>query len=194
MDKERMTAKEMIFGQSTKFWPVETFNWPICQFYDLIHDKDSRLNLDPPYQRGLVWDLDHKIKLIDSVISGLGIPSVYIRMNRDYSYEVIDGKQRIHTLTSFMDDAFPYNGKLYSEHDEQSRRAFEFGTTVGVTMLKFITDADALEIYNRINFNGVPHEPRIQRLPAPGNIRKEWDLAEAVQKNPSSVGLPRREE
>jgi len=197
MKKEKMMAREKIFGQSTKFWTVETLNWPICQFHSLVHDKESRLNLDHPYQRGLVWDMEHKLKLIDSIVTGLGIPSVYLRMNRDYSYEVIDGKQRIHTLISFMDDDFPYNGLLYSQHDEISRRSFEFSTTVGVSMLKFITDEEAQEIYNRINFNGVPHEIPLRPKPTlwpghlyPGKIKDEWDLAE---KGPSTVGQPRRE-
>jgi len=72
--------------------------------------EDGILDLNPPYQRGLVWDLEHKVKLIDSLVSGLGIPAVYFREKRD-GYEVIDGKQRIHTICSFLNDGFPYNGK-----------------------------------------------------------------------------------
>jgi uncharacterized protein with ParB-like and HNH nuclease domain len=156
-----MPEDEIMFGKKVKWWPVETMNWPIGQFHSLFHEMrngNPALNLNPSYQRGLVWDLDHKVKLIDSIITGLGIPSVYIRMNRNYTYEVIDGKQRIHTMVSFMDDGFKFNGKYYSEHDEPSQRSFDFATPIGVTMLKFITDEDAVEIYNRINFCGVAHE------------------------------------
>ncbi len=169
----KITTKELIFGKETKWWPVETMNWPICQFHSLLHDHESRLDLNPSYQRGLVWDLEHKEKLIDSLITGLGIPSVYLRLRRDYSYEVIDGKQRIHAICSFMDDGFPFNGKLYSEHDVISRRSFE-NTTVGTTVLKFISQSDAVEIYNRINFNGVPHEPSIRVWHE--NIKEAWNL------------------
>ncbi len=156
-----------VFGQETR--PVEISNWPIHRFYHLV--EDGILDLNPPYQRGLVWDLEHKVKLIDSLVSGLGIPAVYLREKRD-GYEVIDGKQRIHTICSFLNDGFPYNGKIYSKHDEDSRLYFTFITTVGVTILKDISDEEALEIYNRINFYGVPHEHKTCKLP-PGNYRKE---------------------
>jgi len=86
-----------VFGQETR--PVEISNWPIHRFYHLV--EDGILDLNPPYQRGLVWDLEHKVKLIDSLVSGLGIPAVYFREKRD-GYEVIDGKQRIHTICSFL--------------------------------------------------------------------------------------------
>lgn len=157
-----MKQQDIMFGKPVKWWPVSVYNWPICQFHSLLHDKDTRLILNPPYQRGLVWDMDRKLALLDSLIGGLGVPGVYIRQNDNYTYEVIDGQQRIHTICSFIDDGFPLNGKVFSQHQENDRRGFEM-ITLGVTMLSHITDEEALEIYNRINFNGVPHEPLQRR-------------------------------
>lgn len=165
-----MSMQEMIFGQNTRFWHVETLNWPICQYRSLYHDREGRLSLDAPYQRGLVWPREFQEKLLDSLITGLGVPGVYIRLKKNYTYEVIDGKQRIHTLVSFMDDEWPYRGKLFSEHDEDSQRSLEH-TTLPCSLLKFISDEEAVEIYNRINYNGVPHEKPVSKEDPPGFMK-----------------------
>ena len=57
----------------------------------------------PEYQREpTVWDLDKKRKLIDSILRGLDIASIYLYMREDGVYECIDGRQRINAIFSFL--------------------------------------------------------------------------------------------
>ena len=57
--------------------------------------------LNPPYQRGYVWNYKRQQKLIESVLSGWPINTIHLSQSDD-EYHVIDGKQRITTLLNFI--------------------------------------------------------------------------------------------
>lgn len=63
------------------------------------------------YQRKLVWGVDEKVQLIDSIINSLPIPLILIaERSRGLSgkYEIIDGLQRLDAIFSFMENRFAY--------------------------------------------------------------------------------------
>ena len=77
------------------------------------------VNLDPPYQRGLVWTQEDKAKLIDSVFSNIEIGKfAFIHLPfvsaEAPTYEILDGKQRLTALVDFYLDKFEYKGRTYS--------------------------------------------------------------------------------
>lgn len=71
--------------------------------------KKGILNLQPIYQRKFVWDKKTASKLIESVLMNMPIGSVFLNQNEDMTESVIDGQQRITTLTSFIDGFYPKN-------------------------------------------------------------------------------------
>jgi uncharacterized protein with ParB-like and HNH nuclease domain len=147
-----------VFGKEVRRLITGNFNFSVDTWYDVATEAKS-LNMNPPYQRGLVWDLSHKQKLIDSIISGIGVPAVLLRelpLTEEYHYEMVDGKQRISTIVEFMEDKFPYNGLKYSEADDLSRKVFR-SACIGASVVH-CTNEEAVELYNRVNFGGVPHE------------------------------------
>jgi len=150
----------IIFGKDTKRMSIENFNFPICVWYSNATEEYG-IDMNPEYQRGLVWDIEHKVKLIDSIVEGIGVPSIFLRelegVNEKYHYEMVDGKQRLSTIVGFMQDEFPYNGKVWSEHDAFSHRVFE-QSPIGASVLRYASDEEVKELYNRINFGGVPHD------------------------------------
>ena len=68
---------------------------------------------NPPYQReGGIWSLATKARLIDSILNGLDVPKLYFEKaatrrltpaGLTYQYAVIDGKQRLEAINSFLD-------------------------------------------------------------------------------------------
>jgi Protein of unknown function DUF262/HNH endonuclease len=71
----------------------------------LNYFERDQLHLDPPFQRKPVWTNRDREKLIDSIVNGFPVPSVYLHEreeNGQIVYDVIDGKQRIETLLMFM--------------------------------------------------------------------------------------------
>lgn len=72
----------------------------------LMH-RAKRINLSPGFQRKTVWTLTDRQRLIESMLSGYPLPSIFLYRRQDERssnslHDVIDGKQRIETLFMFM--------------------------------------------------------------------------------------------
>lgn len=64
--------------------------------------KDKELIINPEFQRLFRWELGQKSKLIESLLLGIPIPSIFVFEKEDSTWELIDGLQRISTLLEFM--------------------------------------------------------------------------------------------
>ncbi|WP_280487748.1 DUF262 domain-containing protein [Nocardia farcinica] len=68
------------------------------------------------YQRKLVWEVEEKERLIDSIANKLPIPLVLLAESSfdDASrFEIIDGLQRLNAIFSFFENEFTYGGKYF---------------------------------------------------------------------------------
>lgn len=148
-------------------WPTSrrliknTYNQMAEHLVDQFEDMD--IEMDPPYQRGLVWAQPHKELLIDSMLQGISLPSLYIRELAPEQWapgrkrlEMLDGKQRLNTITDFFRDRLLYKGWLFSEIPQRTQAILET-FTVAVVQIEGLTDQEAASLYERINFSGVPH-------------------------------------
>ncbi|KAF8808804.1 hypothetical protein BYT27DRAFT_7188278 [Phlegmacium glaucopus] len=88
--------------------------------YEQIHSCD--INLEPEYQRDVVWPETKQIGIIDSVFRNFYIPPVIFAVN---TYEdgsetktCIDGKQRLTSIHKFMDGLIPR--KHYLQYSSRS--------------------------------------------------------------------------
>jgi hypothetical protein len=70
------------------------------------HFKEDRLNLEPAFQRQSVWSGTDRKKLIESILEGYPMPSVFLYINKnergEERYDVIDGKQRLESILMFQ--------------------------------------------------------------------------------------------
>jgi len=69
--------------------------------------NEDKLFVNRRYQRKLVWTLTEKQRLIESILRRYPIPAILLAERDTGDYEVIDGLQRLHTLVSFVENAFP---------------------------------------------------------------------------------------
>ena len=75
--------------------------------------KSNRLDLQPNFQRGEVWGLQKKQRLIDSVLRGWHIPPIHVvEVPLSKKQEVLDGQQRLVAIRDFIDNEFCFNGKF----------------------------------------------------------------------------------
>lgn len=63
---------------------------------------DGELNAAPVYQRKFRWSEKDESRLIESLLLGLPVPSVFVASNPDFSLEIVDGLQRVSTLVHFL--------------------------------------------------------------------------------------------
>ncbi len=84
-------------------------------------DKAGKIIFNTEFQRSEVWDLPRKQKLIDSIMRGYNINTIFFRQVADGKYECLDGQQRLKTiLRSFLNDEFPINPKYSPEFNRET--------------------------------------------------------------------------
>lgn len=78
---------------------------------------DGNFRVNRQYQRKLVWSLEEKKKLVDSILRGFPIPLILLATktsaegNREF--EILDGMQRLHAIFSFIENRFSYDNKFF---------------------------------------------------------------------------------
>lgn len=133
----------------------------------------EQLDVNPPYQRGLVWGVTRKRNLIKSLLMGIPVPSIVINdrgvrfegwdAETDPTYVVVDGKQRITALRDFVDGKFTVPGHwfdvdaeevLFTELDKPNQLHF-MHRPIAVSEAKLATLDEEREMFDLINFGGV---------------------------------------
>jgi Protein of unknown function DUF262 len=69
----------------------------IVSMYD-----NSEIIINPEFQRLFRWDVGQKSKLIESLLLGIPLPSIFVFEKENSSWELIDGLQRVSTILEFM--------------------------------------------------------------------------------------------
>ncbi|HXD34639.1 MAG TPA: DUF262 domain-containing protein [Pyrinomonadaceae bacterium] len=67
--------------------------------------NEGKINLSPAFQRGQVWPIGIRRKLMANIVEGRPIPAIFLYKEPDeerYSYNILDGKQRIESLILFV--------------------------------------------------------------------------------------------
>lgn len=147
----------------------------------LIHKVYSfGVDMNPDYQRGLVWDSADKEYLLDSIFKGIDIgkfvfvhrPDEKWKVDR-ISYEILDGKQRLNTLIEFYEDRITYKGCTFSQLGWEDRRTFK-EHMVSVAEVRETNKKDILVSFLSLNRGG--------RVMDKGQIEKvEKMLAEIIE-------------
>lgn len=78
----------------------DSYDITLKQLYDMV--LEEMVDIAPEYQRHFVWDDVRQSALIESLFLGIPIPSLFMATNRDASWEVIDGLQRLTTILNFI--------------------------------------------------------------------------------------------
>ncbi len=80
----------------------DSYDITVKQLYDMV--LEGMIDIAPEYQRHFVWDVSRQSALIESLLLGIPIPSLFMATNKDSSWEVIDGLQRLTTILNFIGD------------------------------------------------------------------------------------------
>lgn len=75
--------------------------------------RDGELFVSPEFQRLFRWDEYQKSHLIESLLIGVPIPSIFVFELEDGKWELIDGLQRVSTILQFAGILRTAGGKLY---------------------------------------------------------------------------------
>lgn len=116
-----------------------TLNWTVKNLKSMYDGKNT-LQMDHPIQRQELQWLDDRLKrslLIHSILANYPVPPIYCLKEsigeKDYSYSILDGKQRLTTIFDFVDGRYPLDAETPSVVIDGT--AYELGD-------KYFTDLD----------------------------------------------------
>jgi hypothetical protein len=114
------------------------------------------VNFEPEYQREYVWELDDKVKLIDSIFNNVDIGK-FLFIHKDfgdkYLYEILDGKQRMRAILDFYEDRFKYKGYYFSDLSVRDQDHLE-DYTINIAEVKDISEEQILRYFLMVNTTG----------------------------------------
>ncbi len=121
---------------------------------------NSGVDFNPNYQRDLVWTMEQKLALLDSIFSNVDIGK-FTFIKPDYSpdrvfyYEILDGKQRLSTICEFYEDRFAWRGKKFSELCFEDAIHFKRFPIIQGEVGE-ITEQQIYKLFVRMNTSGTP--------------------------------------
>lgn len=138
-----------------------TIEYIVNKYLEGVEDDTNEIYV-PDYQREFVWDEARQSKLIESIILGLPIPLIFLAENsqNDNRLEIVDGSQRIRTLSAFLNDELILenleklnylNGYKYSNLNLARQRKFRNTPLRMIVLSNKSTDEVRNEIFERIN-------------------------------------------
>lgn len=83
-----------------KLVSFDSYDLTVKQLLEMY--SEGQVVVPPEYQRQFVWGDDRQSELVESVLLGIPVPSLFMAANRDGSWEVVDGVQRIGSLSRFV--------------------------------------------------------------------------------------------
>jgi uncharacterized protein with ParB-like and HNH nuclease domain len=75
--------------------------------------RDGELIVNPEFQRLFRWNITQKSHLVESLLIGVPLPSIFVFELGDGKWELIDGLQRVSTILEFAGILVNAEGKLY---------------------------------------------------------------------------------
>lgn len=137
----------------------------------------SAIATDPLYQReSSVWSLDKQQLFLDSLLNGYDVPKFYLHDLRGEQptkvYAIVDGKQRLTAIWSYLDDGFPLAADFriepghmpglppaavapagplrFSELDPHWQRVLT-GTFLSIVLIRDASEEDIEDLFSRLN-------------------------------------------
>lgn len=146
----------------------DNFDWCRVNFNPYVIDKNGVKQF---YQRDLVWTLEQKQLLIDSIYNGIEIGKFLFRYNawsrmekekeetgEEHSWDCVDGKQRLLSILEFLQNKYPDSlGNYWDDLSDIAKRRFlNYHNLSYGELSESATDEDVIENFLTLNFTGTP--------------------------------------
>eukprot|EP00850_Spirogloea_muscicola_P003779 SM000015S01279 [mRNA] locus=s15:1019066:1023271:+ [translate_table: standard] len=188
-----LLEKRVISGE--KVLQISKADFTVSSVLDKI--KRGKLDLRPSYQRDFVWDKKTASKLIESLLLNIPVPTMFFHEREKGILEVVDGKQRLTSIWSYIVEArFPdgtdfsltglevlhkLNGLKYCDLDESSKEAMQDFALNVHTISRHSDDDVVFEVFERLNMGSTQlNEQELRNCIFQGSYN---DLLEELVKN-----------
>jgi len=133
---------------------------------EMVDDGDIIPN--PDYQRDYVYNPNQASRLVESILMGIPIPTIYLCQEEDNSYSVIDGQQRITSFVRYLKNEFALtgllelndlNGMCFKDLPKEIQKKLKSSSLSTISLLKQSSDLK-YEIFARLNQGAVKLNPQ----------------------------------
>lgn len=119
----------------------DTFDISVKELVSMA--EQGIIDIAPEYQRQFRWPLENQSRFIESVFLGIPVPSLFMAANKDGSWELIDGVQRLSSLIHYVGT---------TEHVKK----------IGKTTPLRLSDLDVLSDFSGTTFEELPQTLRLK--------------------------------
>ncbi len=160
---------------------INSNNYSVLEIINMLERRELIVNND--YQRGSgLWPDGPSSYFIDTIIEGYPFPKIYMyefmdRPNRGLRKEIVDGQQRIKTITRFYNNEFAlrgdsqYAGLRFEGLDQEIQDRF-LSYPVSVDVIRNATRAEILQMFRRMNSYTLPlNEPEKRHSTFQGSFK-----------------------
>lgn len=149
---------------------TDSYEMSIGEIISLYQDGDLKLN--PAYQRLFRWDIDHKVRFIESILIGIPIPEIFVAQKEDGKWDIVDGVQRISTLLQLVGELPGYEplilegtkylpsmqGLTWKTMPDEAKRLLK-RARIGVNIILTENSIESqYELFQRLNTGGISLE------------------------------------
>jgi hypothetical protein len=141
---------------------TQKIDLPISTLPAMLQDQ---IKIDPEFQRRDRWDEARQSRLIESLIMNVPIPAVFLGEDEYGHYVVLDGRQRLTAIQSFLDNTLELkdlkvwddlNGMRFNDLvkrglDKHLTRRF----IAAIALLKESSSIVKYDVFDRLNTGGV---------------------------------------
>lgn len=166
--------------------------------------KNNTVDRDPDFQRRDRWGAPQQSRLIESFLVGIPVPPIYLKVEEDGTYTVIDGRQRLTAVSEFVDGGLrlegldfikEIEGKTYSALPDDFRRALSVEPAIRAVTVGSEVNPNpemTIEVFHRLNTGGIRLEDQEIRNALFGGPLNS--LIESLARNPFMVKQMKTEE
>jgi hypothetical protein len=131
--------------------------------------ESGAVDIKPQFQRRDRWSVKKQAALIESFVLNIPVPPIYLAEDELGTYSVIDGKQRITAISSFLTgslelrflEKFPeLEGKSFGQLPRLMQHSLDFRPLRAITLLKQSDQDLKYEVFHRLNTGGEVLNPQ----------------------------------
>lgn len=151
----------------------DTYDIMIQQLISMV--ESGAIDVSPAYQRQFRWNNTKRSHLVESVFLGIPVPSLFMATNKDGTWELVDGVQRISTLVQFsgtedaraklglnepltldkLEKLAKFNGMTFADLPQSLKLKFLYHPIRVTTLIDKSDLVVRFDLFERLNTGGV---------------------------------------